>query len=96
MNKEDLLQEIKDNFIQAFIEKGYTQLEAIESWEILINTYKDYLAKFSLPGALSNYTDKQILDYLKSSGKLKKIREKALNRLDSIKYPTSINITLQK
>lgn len=85
MNKEDLLQGIKENFIQTFIDEGYTEPEAIESWEVLTNTYRDYLAKFSLPGALSNYTDREILDYLKTSGELKKIRETAFNRLDSIK-----------
>ena len=69
MNKEDLLQGIRENFIQTFIDEGYTEPEAIESWEVLTNTYRDYLAKFSLPGALE----------------LKKIRETAFNRLDSIK-----------
>jgi|688.fasta_scaffold32192_8 hypothetical protein len=85
MNKENLLQELKEDFIQAFIEEGYTETEAIESWEVFNNTYRDYLAKFSLPGALDNYTEKQILDYLVSSGELTKIKEIALNRLDSIK-----------
>ena len=85
MNKEDLLQGIKENFIQTFIDEGYTEPEAIESWEVLTNTYRDYLAKFSLPGALSNYTDREILDYLKTSGELNKIKEIALKRLDSIK-----------
>jgi hypothetical protein len=85
MNKDDLLQGIKEDFIQAFIEEGYTETEAIESWEVFNNTYKDYLAKFSLPGALDNYTDKELLDYLVSSGELTKIKETALNRLDSIK-----------
>lgn len=85
MDKENILQEIKDNFIQTFIDEGYTEPEAIESWEVLTNTYRDYLAKFSLPGAMGNYTDREILDYLKTSGELNKIRETALNRLDSIK-----------
>jgi hypothetical protein len=85
METEYFLQGIKENFIQAFIEEGYTEPEAIESWEVFNNTYRDYLAKFSLPGALGNYTEKQILDYLVSSGELAKIKEIALNRLDSIK-----------
>ena len=53
--------------------------------DFLENTYRDYLAKFSLPGALDNYTDRQILDHLKNSGELKKIKEVALHRLDSLK-----------
>jgi hypothetical protein len=85
MNKEDLLQSIKENFIQTFIDEGYTYPEATESWEVLIDTYRDYLGKFSLPGALENYTDREILDYLKTSGELNKIKEIALKRLDSIK-----------
>lgn len=85
METEYFLQGIKEDFIQAFIEEGYKEPEAIESWEVMNNTYRDYLAKFSLPGALGNYTEKQILDYLVSSGELTKIKETALNRLDSIK-----------
>ena len=50
------------DFIENFIDNDYSKQEAIESWDILINTYRDYLAKFSLPGALDNYTDRQILD----------------------------------
>jgi hypothetical protein len=85
METEYFLQGIKADFIQTFIDEGYTEPEAIESWEVFNNTYRDYLAKFSLPGALGNYTEKQILDYLVSSGELAKIKETALNRLDSIK-----------
>ena len=85
MNVDNIIEELRIDFIENFIDNDYSKQEAIESWDILINTYRDYLAKFSLPGALDNYTDKDILDYLKSSGELKKIKEVALNRLDSLK-----------
>ena len=85
MNVDNIIEELRIDFIENFIDNDYSKQEAIESWDILINTYRDYLAKFYLPGALDNYTDKDILDYLKSSGELKKIKEVALNRLDSLK-----------
>jgi len=85
MNVDNIIEELRIDFIENFIDNDYSKQEAIESWDILINTYRDYLAKFSLPGALDNYTDRQILDHLKSSGELKKIKEVALNRLDSLK-----------
>jgi len=84
MNKDNLLQEIEEIFIQNFIDEGYTEPEAIKSWEVLNNTYKEYLANFTLPGAKGNSTDREILDYFKSSGELIKIRETAVNRIDRI------------
>ena len=85
MNVDNIIEELRIDFIENFIDNDYSKQEATESWEILENTYRDYLAKFNLPGALDNYTDKDILEYLKSSGELKKIKEVALHRLDSLK-----------
>ena len=84
-NVDKIMEELIIDFIEKYIENKYTKQEATENWEILENTYRDYLVKFNLPGALDNYTDKDILEYLKSSGELKKIKEVALNRLDSLK-----------
>jgi hypothetical protein len=76
---------LKKSFIETFIAEGFTELEAIESWEIIYNTHNSYLSNFSLPGALSNTTDREVLDYLKTSGELNEIKEKALQRLDRLK-----------
>jgi hypothetical protein len=85
MEPEKILQELKENFVQTFIDEGYTELEAIETWDIFINTYKESLSKFSLPGAIGNSTDLQILDYLKNSGELNEIQQRALNRIMKLK-----------
>jgi hypothetical protein len=84
-NVDKIMEDLIIDFIEKHIENKYTKQEATDHWEILENTYRDYLAKFNLPGALDNYTDKDILEYLKSCGELKKIKEVALNRLDSLK-----------
>jgi len=83
MEPEKILQVLKENFVQDFIKEGYTELKAIETWDIFINTYKEGLSKFFLPGA--NSTDLQILDYLKNSGELNEIHQRALNRIMKLK-----------
>lgn len=77
--------EIKENFIEYFIENGFNKVEAIQSWEVLYQTYKDYLSILSLPGTITGKTDIEILRYLKESGELDKIKEIALKRLDRLK-----------
>jgi hypothetical protein len=85
MEPEKILQELKENFVQSFTAKGFTKLEAIESWDVVINTYKESLAKFSLSGVIGDYTELQILDYLENSGELGKIRKIAIKRLENLK-----------
>ena len=74
--------ETKENFIEYFVENGFSKVEALQSWEILYQTYKDYLSTLSLPGAIAGKTDLEILGYLKESGDLDKIKEIALKRLE--------------
>ena len=76
---------LKNSFIEAFLNDGFSKVEALESWEIINKTYEGYLSKYSLPGALSNMTAKDLLDHLKASGELNEIKEKALSRLDRLK-----------
>lgn len=84
MNTDNILDEVKELFIQEYTKEGYTELEAIESWTVFNNTYKNYLSHLSLPGAFDNYTALEIHEYLTSSGIMTKIKELALERLDSL------------
>ena len=69
---ENDIKYVKESFIETFIDNGFTELEAIKSWEIIYNTYSSYLSKFSLAGALSNMTDREILDSLKKQRRTKR------------------------
>jgi hypothetical protein len=85
MEPEIRLQELKENFLQTFIDEGYTELKAIETWDIFINTYKESISKFSLPGVLNNSTGLQMFEHLKNSGELNEIQQRALNRITKLK-----------
>lgn len=81
MEAEEIL---KNNFVEAFLNEGFSKVEALESWEVIWKTYEGYLSKYFLPGVLSNMTDRELLEYLKESGELDKIREVALQRLNRL------------
>ena len=77
---ENDIKYFKESFIETIIDNGFTEAEAIKSWEVVYNTYSSYLSKFTLAG-VSNMTDREILDYLKTSGELNEMTEKALQRV---------------
>jgi hypothetical protein len=83
-NIDNILDERKALFIQEYTKEGYTELEAVEVWDVFNNTYKNYLSHLSLPGASDNLTALEIYEYLNNSGELSKIKEIAFSRIDSL------------
>jgi hypothetical protein len=84
METDNILDELKEKLIQAYLNEGYTELQAVEIWNVFNNTYQNYLSHLSLPGASDNLTPLEIYEYLNNSGELSKIKEIAFSRIDSL------------
>jgi hypothetical protein len=76
--------ENKEAFIDYFIDNGFSKTEALKSWEVIYQTYKESLSYLSLPNVITGKTDLEVLQYLKDTGELNEIKERALQRLDRL------------